>query len=86
MPRDWQAVTYCFEIIDDDVWEESALVKLDGQGEKSVSLRRSKGTMLDAFIELARRMDESSHEEWRKALFSMTPDGKFAINFVYRDH
>jgi hypothetical protein len=86
MPEGWQAVTYCLEIVDDEVWEESALVQLEGQGEQSVSLRRSKGTMLDAFVELERRMGEAGHEKWRKALYSMTADGKFAIDFVYSGH
>ncbi len=86
MPEGWQAVKYCFEVIDEDVWEESAMVEMDGQGEKSVSLRPSGEDMLNAFIELTRRMADAGHGKWRKAFFSMTPDGKFSIDYVYSEH
>lgn len=83
LPEDWQSVQLKFEIIDEDVFERSALVDTGGGEAKSISLRPSGYEMYDAFTELATRMEEAGHGKWQSAQFNMARTGKFDINFTY---
>lgn len=83
LPENWQTVSLHFEFIDEDVYERSATVDTGDGTEISISLRRSGIEMYDAFIEIARRMEEAGHGKWQSAIFTMDRNGKFNINFTY---
>lgn len=83
LPNGWQNVVLFFEFIDEDVWKRSAIVNSGRDGETYISLRTSGTEMNDAFLELARRMEEAGHGKWQKATFTMSRDGKFNIDFSY---
>lgn len=83
LPSGWQKVALNFEFLDSDVWKRNARVDNGNGDDQPVSLRPSGTEMNDAFIELARRMDEAGHGKWQAAHFNMEHTGKFDINFTY---